>query len=52
MADTHDMRDGKDFCFDVSQACILFPLKDETPEKTLDPYHSLKSMEERIQYAK
>lgn len=52
MADTHDMQDGKHFYFDVPQTCIMFPLKDEAPEKTLDLYHSLKSMEERSQYAR
>ena len=47
MADTHDMQDGK-----MIQAVLAVVHGDQTPEKALDLYHSLKSMEERSQYAR
>ena len=61
MAYTLDMQDGQNYDLDISQCeapqAMIEAVRavvhgDETPEKALDLYHSLKSMEERSQYDK
>jgi hypothetical protein len=60
MADTHDMQDGRNYYLDLFQCdapqAMIQAVRavvhgDETLEKGLDLYHSIKSIEERSQYA-